>query len=50
MRSDWLNYYIGYVKFYGQERKDEALPFLYKATQYKIGIQEFSDMYRMIGE
>ena len=46
----WLNYYIGYVKFYGQDKKKEALPYLYKATQTKSKIQDFSDPYRMIGE
>ncbi len=29
----WMNYIVGYVMYYGQSKKEEALPFLYKATQ-----------------
>lgn len=45
----WMNYTIGYIQFYGQNNPKEALPYLYKATQFKSATQNFPDIYRMIG-
>lgn len=46
----WLNYNIGYIMFYPQNQRKEALSYIYKATQYDSGVKKFSDPYRMIGE
>ncbi|MBA4124683.1 MAG: hypothetical protein H0X72_19750 [Acidobacteria bacterium] len=45
----WMNYNIGYVMYYRQNNKKEALPFLYKATQQKSATKNFPDIYRAIG-
>lgn len=45
----WMNYTIGYINFYAQNDPKAALPYLYKATQYKSATQNFADIYRMIG-
>lgn len=46
----WLNYNIGYIMFYRQKNRKDALPYIYKATQFDSGVKKFSDPYRMIGE
>ncbi|MBA4183326.1 MAG: hypothetical protein H0X49_04855 [Acidobacteria bacterium] len=45
----WMNYNIGYIMYYRQNNKKEALPFLYKATQQKSATKNFPDIYRAIG-
>ena len=46
----FLNYYIGWVKYYGQDKKKEALPYFYKAAQYKSKIQQSPDPYAGVGD
>jgi hypothetical protein len=31
----WMNYAIGYITYFGQKNKKDALPYLYKATRYE---------------
>ncbi len=45
----WMNYYIGFVKYFREKQTDEAIPFLFKATQYNSGSKEFPQTYRSIG-
>lgn len=45
----WMNYNIGYIMYYRQNNKKEALPFLYKATQQNSATKSFPDIYRAIG-
>lgn len=45
----WMNYTIGYITYYRQDKKNESLPFLYKATQINSDTNKFSDIYRIIG-
>jgi hypothetical protein len=33
----WMNYTIGYITYYNQKNKKEALPYLYKATKFETG-------------
>jgi hypothetical protein len=44
-----MNYTIGYIMFYRQGMKKEALPFLYKATQLTSGTKTNPEVYRTIG-
>ncbi len=50
----WMNYNIGYIMYYRQgkdnpAKKKEALPFLYKATQYTSFNQKNPFLYQTIG-
>jgi len=50
----WMNYNIGYITYYRQgkdnpAKKKEALPFLYKATQYTSFNQKNPFLYQTIG-
>lgn len=45
----WMNYTIGYIMFYRQGQKKDALPFLYKATQFNSGTKGNPEIYRTIG-
>lgn len=45
----WMNYTIGYIMYNRMNQKKEALPFLYKATQYNSGTKNNSELYRTIG-
>lgn len=45
----WMNYTIGYITYYRQDKKNDSLPFLYKATQLNSDPKKFSDIYRVIG-
>lgn len=45
----WMNYTIGYIMYYRQNQKKEALPYLYKATQINSGTKNTSEVYRSIG-
>lgn len=44
-----LNYYVGYINFYRQNKKDEALPYFYKSTQYNSAAKNFPAVYENIG-
>jgi hypothetical protein len=45
----WLNYAIGYIKFYDQDKKDEAIAYYYKATQSDSGTKTHWPLYATIG-
>jgi hypothetical protein len=45
----WLNYIIGYIKFNGDKNEKDALPYLYKATQYNSGARDLPNGYQGIG-
>ncbi len=45
----WMNYTIGYINYYRQDKKSDALPFLYKAIQLNSDTKKFSDIYRIFG-
>ena len=46
----WMNYTIGYIMYYRQPNvKKEALPYLYKATQFNSETKTNSEIYRTIG-
>lgn len=46
----WMNYIIGYIKYFQQNRKDEAVEFLYKSTTYNSEAKSFPKIYTAIGE
>lgn len=33
----WMNYTIGYITYFNQNNKKEAIPYLYKATKFEAG-------------
>lgn len=45
----WMNYIVGYVMYNQQDKKKEALPYLYKATQFESATKNFPDPYSWIG-
>ena len=45
----WLNYNIGYLMYFSQNQKKEAVPYLYKATQYNATPKTFPIVYQAIG-
>lgn len=45
----WMNYIVGYVTYYGQNDKQAAMPYFYKATQVKSATQNFPIIYELIG-
>lgn len=45
-----LNYAIGYIKYHAQGKKDEAIPFYYKATQYDSDTKKYAPIYITLGE
>ena len=45
----WMNHIISYITYYRQDKKNDALPYLYKATQLNSETNKFSDIYRIIG-
>lgn len=46
----WLNYYVGYIMYSRQNMKKDALPYLYKSTQYKTGTKSTAAVYQLIGD
>jgi hypothetical protein len=46
----WMNYTIGYIMYNRQNQKKEALPYLYKATQYTSSVKTNPVVYQMIGD
>jgi hypothetical protein len=45
-----LNYYMGYIMYYRQNKKEDALPYMFKATQYKSASKDFPAIYQVIGQ
>lgn len=46
----WMNYTIGYIKFFRQGKKEEALPYLYEATKYNSGTKKDPFVYQTLGK
>ena len=46
----WMNYTIGYIMYYRMNKKEEAIPYLYKATQYNSGTKKTAPIYATIGD
>ena len=46
----WMNYTIGYIKFFRQGKKEEALPYLYEATKYNSGTKKDPFIYQTLGK
>ncbi len=46
----WMNYIVGYVKYFGQNKKTEAVTYFYKAANYKSEVQNFPELYRAVGD
>lgn len=44
----WMNYTIGMITFYNLKMKKDALPYLYKTTQFNTGAKD-SMLYRTVG-
>ena len=46
----WMNYTIGYLKYIRQDKKKDALPYLYTAaTKYNSATKTIPDLYQMLG-
>lgn len=45
----WLNYAIGYIKYYPQDKKDEAIAYYYKATQFESDTKSYPPIYATLG-
>lgn len=45
----WMNYTVGYINYYRLNKKEEALPYLYKATQVNSGTKTNAFLYQTIG-
>lgn len=45
----WMNYMVGSIKYFKQNKEQEALPYLYKATQYNSATKKLPEVYRAIG-
>lgn len=45
----WLNYTIGYLMYFSQNQKKEAIPYLYKASKYNSDVKSFPIVYQSIG-
>ncbi|NNE98218.1 MAG: hypothetical protein HKN25_04275 [Pyrinomonadaceae bacterium] len=46
----WMNYTIGYIMYYRMNKKQEAIPYLYKATQFNSGTKSTPAIYATIGD
>ena len=46
----WLNFSIGSILYFNQDKKKEALPYFYKATQIESGVKKVPAPYRTIGD
>ncbi|HEX8249779.1 MAG TPA: hypothetical protein VF599_16490 [Pyrinomonadaceae bacterium] len=50
----WMNYTIGYISYFNQNDKKQAVPYLYKATVYETGTQtnpkNNAPIYQAIGD
>jgi tetratricopeptide (TPR) repeat protein len=36
----WMNYTVGYITYFNQKNKKEAIPYLFKATRYETGAKD----------
>lgn len=36
----WMNYTVGFITYFNQNNKKEAIPYLYKATKYETGSKD----------
>lgn len=45
----WMNWTIGNLLYYQMDKEQEALPYLYKASQLNSEVKENSEIYRAIG-
>lgn len=45
----WMNYNIGYLMYFNQNQKKEALPYLYKAAKSNSAVKNFPVIYQTIG-
>ena len=45
----WMNYSIGYIMYYRQDKVKDSLTYFYKATQLNSATKGFSDIYRIFG-
>lgn len=45
----WMNYAIGYIKYYDKNEKAQGISYLYKASQAKSDTRTFYPLYRTIG-
>ncbi|MCS6874669.1 MAG: hypothetical protein N2Z23_10325 [Pyrinomonadaceae bacterium] len=46
----WMNYTIGYIMFYHQGLKKEAVPYLFRALQYNSNVKKRPEIYEAIGD
>ncbi|MDQ3324087.1 MAG: hypothetical protein M3525_16855, partial [Acidobacteriota bacterium] len=46
----WMNYNIGYLMYFNQNQKKEAIPYLYKAAKSNSAVKNFPVIYQTIGE
>ena len=47
--TGWMNFIIGYITFVGRKQPQDALPYLFKATQTGCATKTNSEAYRLIG-
>jgi len=45
----WLHYAIGFIKYYPQEKRDEAIAYYYKAAQFTGDTKSYPPLYATIG-
>lgn len=45
----WMNYSIGYILYHRQNKKEEALPYLYKAAQANASTKSYPALYQTLG-
>jgi tetratricopeptide (TPR) repeat protein len=45
----WMNFNIGYLMYFNQNQKKEAIPFLYKAAKSNSAVKNFPVIYQTIG-
>ncbi len=45
----WMNYNIGYLMYFNQNQKKEAIPYLYKAAKSNSAVKNFPVIYQTIG-
>ncbi len=45
-----LNYKIGYLMYFNQNMKKEAIPYFYKATKYDSSVKNLPIIYQVIGD
>lgn len=48
--TGWMNYIIGYIMYVRQKQINEAIPYLYQATQIGCETKNIAEVYRLIGD